>query len=91
MSPAWELMYAVGAAIKKEKKKKILHVAAHGCISGPEPKCHSNGYLIILRTMPRVLQAASLKMALSNCHGFRINCLPPSIPRGKKQGYYGIK
>ena len=63
---------------------KGLNAAAHGCVSGPEPKCCPNGYLIILRTMPCLLQAASLKMALSNCHGFRINCLLQSIPRGKK-------
>jgi len=42
--------------------------------------------------MPFLPQAAGLKLALSNCHGFGINCLPQSIPKGKeKEGYYGIE
>lgn len=58
----------------------MLNTAAQGCISGPEPKHHPNGCLVILRTMPFVPEADGLKMALSNCHGFRINCLPQSVP-----------
>lgn len=30
--------------------------------------------------MPFVPEADGLKMALSNCRGFRINCLPQSVP-----------
>lgn len=58
----------------------MLNTAARGCISGPEPKRHPNGCLVILRTMPFVPEADGLKMALSNCRGFRINCLPQSVP-----------
>lgn len=64
---------------------KVLNAAAHGCVSGPEPECSSDGYLINPRTMPFLPQAAGLKMALSNCHGFGINCLPQSIPMGKEK------
>jgi hypothetical protein len=59
---------------------KLLNTAAQGYVSGPEPKCNPNGYLVILRTKPFVPEADGLKMALSNCHGFRINCLPQSVP-----------
>lgn len=59
---------------------KMLNAAAQGCVSGPEPKRNPNGCLVIPRTKPFVPEADGLKMALSNCHGFRINCLPQSVP-----------
>lgn len=51
-----------------------LNAVVH-TVSGPEPKCSPTGILIILRTMSFVLQTVGPKMSLSNCHGFRINCL----------------